>query len=266
MALSVNLMRKTGTSTWTNQSGQSSTNGLFSFTGLTTTQIPVGAVALRVDVDDESGNTSSSSIIVIDNANTTRRFQNAKVTDDVAANTGTFNCTTAYPWPVINDTLPAISVSMDTSNIQSQSETAAVNVACIQSVRMFLAWKPYVDNTTTKATIDSAVVTMTSLATSTGQCYFDFSSGFVSATDLVTVTKQIIAGTTTELQGGRIYTIGAKWTDATGIACTYVAADEKSFVLDTNPPNVTINAPTNGYIYNGQVVVVSGNCTDPVVG
>jgi len=266
MALSVNLMRKTGPSTWTEQMGQSSVNGTFNFSALTSAIIPIGANAIRVDVRDEAGNLSSSNVLVFDNGNTTRRFANFKVTDDIGTVTGSIPMTAASPWPKVNDTLPILSATMPVGQIISQGEPVNVNLNCIQSVRLFLAWKAYVDETTTKATINPAATTMDSLALATGQCYFDISTGFINASDLCTVSKQIIAGATTELQGGRIYTMGAKWTDATGTPCTYVAGDERSFVLDTNPPNVAISAPIDGYIYNGNVVVVSGTCTDPVVG
>lgn len=266
MSLGLKLYRKTGTNTWTEVRGMSAAGSTFDFTGLSIVDLPSGVNALKVDALDDAGNNSSSTVILFEHNNTIRRFNNFKVQDDVEGNTGLISLTTASPWVTINDILPLIKAYFDATSMQSHSENAPVNPACIQRVRIFLAWKPYVDASTTKATINDTSTAMDSLANSTGQKYFDITTGFNVVDDTIEVSVQIQSGAGVELVGGRIYTIGAKWQDSAGNYHPYVPGDERSFVLDTNPPNVAISSPSNGYIYNGIVVNVNGTCTDPVIG
>lgn len=246
------LKEKTGASTWADRATLSNpTPGTYS-AGYA---FAAGLHAIKCAAQDSAGNSADSSIIVFQSGNTTKLAQILGLIDNIDPLQMTYTTDFSHT----NDPQPSVSIGMDASNLSVFGESAIVPVGSVSEFKLWIAWKPYVEPNT-KAVIDYAQDNVGTHATVGG-------SGQIVISSLTGVTKEgnyIKAGTTpvTAFLGNRIYTFGAKWKDAKGVWSPANVSGELSLCIDIAAPAVTITAPQNGYIYNGDVTTVTGNVSD----
>lgn len=240
--------------------------GSYSFTGLTTTQLPVNTVCgVMIQTTDSYGNMENSTVSTFVNGNSSLYvFKPISVIDDTETVSGTYPLVAnGSAFPIINDLNPVINITMGIPNISiGGNSSAAINTSCIKSVQILMAWCPYVAGVYNQATIVSKTSSNDNISASTGQINFPATVGATIPNTSITYS-----GTpSVTLIEGRVYTFGTLWQDINDVYHTYQAADQKSFILDKNPPNTTIANPIDGYIYNGNITTVSGTCADPIIG